>query len=107
MSNYQDISAEDARNIVNNNACILIDIRDEKNYALARIPRAIPFDEPSILRLRKTPQRHTPILVYCYHGHSSKDIATLLCSLGFTNVYNLAGGYEAWRAANEPGTDPA
>ena len=37
-----------------------------------------------------------PLVVYCYHGHSSQMAARFLVDQGFTEVYNLEGGYEAW-----------
>ena len=36
------------------------------------------------------------IIVYCYHGNSSQDVANFLTSHGFTDVYSLKGGYEEW-----------
>lgn len=35
-------------------------------------------------------------MVYCYHGNSSRDLCQLLNGLGFTQVYNLEGGWQAW-----------
>jgi len=75
---------------------LIVDIRDQNSFDAGRIPGATRFDETKLWKLRKTPQRHHPIVVYCYHGISSKEIASLLCSIGFTRVYNLEGGYAAW-----------
>lgn len=96
MTSYKNISKENAIEIMDNDSSLIIDIRDVKSYNEGKLPGATRFDEKEIMRLRKTPQRHSPVLVYCYHGNSSKEIATLLCALGFTDVYNLDGGYTAW-----------
>lgn len=39
------------------------------------------------------------IVVYCKVGSMGDDAAQDLISLGYTNVWNLAGGYEAWKEA--------
>lgn len=42
------------------------------------------------------------IVVYCKVGSMGDDAAQDLISLGFSNVWNLAGGYEAWKEAGLP-----
>jgi len=101
MPSYKEITVENAQTIIDDDKSLIIDIRDDQSYQKEHIDRAIRFDEKYILGLRKTPRRHCAILVYCYHGISSRDIATLLCSLGFTNVFNLEGGYTAWQSFSE------
>jgi rhodanese-related sulfurtransferase len=39
------------------------------------------------------------IVVYCKVGSMGDDAAQDLISLGYTNVWNLAGGYDAWKEA--------
>jgi thiosulfate sulfurtransferase len=36
--------------------------------------------------------------VVCYHGNSSQGAAAYLVSQGFSEVYSLDGGIEAWQA---------
>ena len=40
--------------------------------------------------------KNPPVLVYCYHGNMSRDIASMIVSFGFKNVSHLVGGWEAW-----------
>lgn len=96
MHQFDNISIEQAKNILNSGLCSVFDIRDDRSYEQGRIPGAQRISDQIIRRLRKTEQRDAPVIVYCYHGNSSKDIARLLCDFGFTNVYNLEGGYTAW-----------
>lgn len=98
MTSYSNINVQNAKQLFKNENSLVIDIRDLKSYQEGKLPGAIRFDERTIMRMRKTEQRHYPILIYCYHGNSSKEIASLLCALGFTTVYNLEGGYAAWCA---------
>ncbi|MGB0734259.1 MAG: rhodanese-like domain-containing protein, partial [Pontibacterium sp.] len=38
-----------------------------------------------------------PLLVFCYHGKSSKTASDFLADQGFDHVYSVNGGFEAWR----------
>jgi len=42
-------------------------------------------------------KKNIPLIVYCYHGNSSKSAAHYFCENGFTQVYSMDGGFEAWR----------
>ena len=43
--------------------------------------------------------RATPILLYCETGNMSSIAATALSNAGYTNITELAGGMQAWRAS--------
>ena len=74
----------------------VIDIRNPGETALGTIPgaTAIPLarlrDEATALEL------DGPIVVYCAGGYRSSIAASLLRSLGATDVSDLLGGYGAW-----------
>ena len=98
MRRYENISIEQAQQLLDTGTCTIFDIRDDRSYEQGRIPGAQRFNDQVIRQLRKSGQRDAPVLIYCYHGNSSKDIARMLCDFGFSNVYNLNGGYTAWEA---------
>jgi rhodanese-related sulfurtransferase len=101
MATYQTISIDQACRIMENEPCTVLDIRDEQSYKQSRLPNAIRFDDKIIRRMRKTGQHQSAVLVYCYHGVSSRDISKMLCDFGFTSVYNLEGGFAAWQTAQQ------
>ena len=53
-------------------------------------------------RLGELPQRDAKIVVYCRSGATSAQAARKLVQLGYTNVWNLAGGMIAWQQAGYP-----
>jgi rhodanese-related sulfurtransferase len=98
MATYQNISISNAQWILENTTCIVVDIRDEQSYRQGHLPRAVRFNNRIFHQIRKQEQHQIPILVYCYHGISSKDVAQIFSDFGCTNVYSLEGGYASWQA---------
>jgi rhodanese-related sulfurtransferase len=59
----------------------------------------IPYDQLKA-RAAALPQAKTAkILVYCRSGAESKEAAQTLLDLGYTNVWNLDGGMNAWTSS--------
>jgi len=74
----------------------LVDVREPWEYEIAQITgsRLIPLGElPE--RLAELP-REGVLVVQCHSGVRSEQGARVLLQAGFTNVYNLEGGIEAW-----------
>ncbi|MEJ5225344.1 MAG: rhodanese-like domain-containing protein, partial [Anaerolineales bacterium] len=62
----------------------------------------IPFPE-FLDNLSKLPaDKNAPILIYCASGHRGGMAMMALRLLGYTDVINLNGGLNAWKAANLP-----
>jgi rhodanese-related sulfurtransferase len=80
----------------------LIDVREYAEFAGGRIEGAklLPLGE---LEKRHAELDHTkPIYVMCRTGRRSGEAQKKLKSLGFTNVVNVAGGFEAWKKEDLP-----
>lgn len=93
---YEDLFAHKVPEFLQQPEGLVLDIRDEHSFNQARIDGAQPASEALIGSLLRNKQYQLPILVYCYHGNSSRDMASFLGGLGFSNVYNLEGGWQAW-----------
>ncbi|MGB1248779.1 MAG: rhodanese-like domain-containing protein [Chitinophagales bacterium] len=83
---------------------ILLDVRTAKEIEMyGKIEGAIHFDfyedgfNDKVAELDAT----KPILVYCWSGGRSADAAQVLLDNGFTEIYDLADGFEAWLDENE------
>ena len=74
----------------------LIDVREPFEYEIARIDGAklIPLGE--IGERFGELQEEQPIIVHCHSGQRSAQAVRLLRQRGFTKVYNLEGGIDAW-----------
>ena len=75
----------------------VIDIRDAMSFSEAHIEGARQVDGSTIGALLEQAVREAPVMVCCYHGISSKSVAQHLVSQGFSQVYSVDGGFEAWR----------
>src|SRR5881296_2184190 len=80
----------------------LIDVREPFEYEIARIDGAklIPLGE--IADRTDELQREQPIVVHCHSGKRSAQAVRLLQQRGFSNVYNLEGGIDAWSDQIDP-----
>lgn len=80
---------------------ILLDTREEKEYAVSHIETATyaGYDDINIKALVKDLDPRDTIVVYCSVGYRSGKIGEKLQKEGFQNVYNLKGGLFRW--ANE------
>ncbi|MBY5984076.1 thiosulfate sulfurtransferase GlpE [Halomonas sp. DP5Y7-2] len=75
----------------------LVDIRDPGSFAQGHIPGSRHLDNDSVGPLVAKTAKDTPLVVVCYHGHSSQQAASWLAAQGFTQVYSLDGGFTQWQ----------
>jgi len=79
----------------------LFDVRPEAERAMASIPQARALDKPGPAALFAL-KRDAAIALHCHHGMLSRAAAEELLREGFTNVYNVEGGIEAWSRDVDP-----
>ena len=76
-------------------AILLYDVRTDQEREMAAIPGAEVLDEVSLERLSSM-SRETAVAIHCHHGGRSARAAQALVDLGFSEVYNVVGGIDAW-----------
>jgi monothiol glutaredoxin len=75
----------------------LIDVRRPDEWETARIEGAELLDSDLMDKILELP-KDTMLVMQCHHGHRSQRAAEQLAERGFTEVYNLTGGIDAWSA---------
>jgi monothiol glutaredoxin len=73
----------------------LLDVRPDSERAVASIAQARPLDAESMQAIDDL-ERDAVLVFYCHTGARSRAVAERYRLNGFTNVYNLEGGIEAW-----------
>ena len=79
----------------------LLDVRTPEERAIASIPGAVLLNETEAARIEALP-RHTRLVLHCHHGGRSAQAAEQFVSLGFSMVFNVVGGIDAWSQEIDP-----
>lgn len=82
----------------------IVDIRTAEEFGKdGHIEGAVNVPMQEIFNsLDKVPAKDAPIVINCVSGHRGSIVAMGLRLMGYTNVVNLAGGLNAWKAAKLP-----
>lgn len=80
---------------------ILIDVRTDKEWDGGHIEGACFLDylEDDFKARAEQLPKDRPIALYCAAGGRSEDAMKLLAKAGFTELYNLRGGFYGWEDA--------
>jgi rhodanese-related sulfurtransferase len=81
----------------------LVDVREESEYAAARIPNAIHIGKGVIERdaEQKLPDTEALIVLYCGGGYRSALAAYNMQLMGYTNVISMDGGFRGWKETSQ------
>lgn len=91
------ITAEELKTLIDKEDILVIDLRNDEDYALGHIPTALnmPLNAVAHEVEDRTEDKDSKICLYCYSGNRSSKAGIMLEFLEYTNVYNL-GGIDNW-----------
>lgn len=83
---------------------VLIDVREESEWARGHLPGAIHLGKGVIERdiEQRLPEAGTKVVLYCGGGFRSALAADNLQKMGYTNVESMDGGWKGWLEAGFP-----
>ena len=83
---------------------VLIDVREESEWARGHLPGAIHLGKGIIERdiEQRLPDAGTKVVLYCGGGFRSALAADNLQKMGYTNVESMDGGWKGWLDAGFP-----
>lgn len=98
------VSPVEATLLINREDAVVIDIRDQNEYARGHIPNArhIPVAEFERRKAELEKIRTRPLIVYCSTGARSGAAIAALRKAGFEKLFNLRGGLLEWEKAGHP-----
>ena len=95
---YQQITQEEAKNMMDTQDALILDVREQSEFDDGHIPDAVLLTVGTITEdtvAAVIPEKDIVVLVYCRSGNRSKKAAQALADLGYTNIYEF-GGINTW-----------
>lgn len=95
---YQQISQETAKEMMDTQKVVVLDVREPHEYDSAHIHGAVLLPVGTITEdtaAAVIDDLETVVLVYCRSGNRSKTASQVLVDIGYTNVYEF-GGINTW-----------
>ncbi len=80
------------------NKAVIVDVREDDEWTEHHIQGAIhiPLAQLDARLAELAPYKNSPIITQCRSGKRSAQAQTVLKSAGFSKVYSLDGGIQAW-----------
>ena len=103
-SGIANLSPSEAVLLMNRSNALVLDVREASEYAQGHIADAkhIPLAQLAERLKELTKYKEKPVLLHCQGGVRSAKACDLLAKNGFTKLYNLQGGLNAWQQAKLP-----
>ncbi len=79
----------------------LFDVRTERERDIAKLDDSRLLDDDTMAYIESLP-KETPLAFYCHTGQRSNSAAQHFRDQGYSKVYNLAGGINAWSMEVDP-----
>ena len=101
ISMYHTLSQEDLKTLMaSGEPFVLLDVRGEDEWKQGHIEGAklLPHWFVNLKIGELVPDKEAKIVVYCLSGGRSSVASKTLDDMGYTNVWNLEGGYSHYQA---------
>jgi rhodanese-related sulfurtransferase len=98
---YTNINSQQLNTMLENKDFVLVNVHIPFVGNIHDTNLSIPYDQITVSEnLAQLPaDKNAKIVLYCRSGHMSRIAAERLVSLGYTNIWNLDGGMQAWEQA--------
>lgn len=96
---FVNVKPEDFKKQMSSKAGLLLDVRTPAEVAKGKLPKAthLDFYKPDFDKQVEKLDKNQPVYVYCAVGGRSGKTMAKMKTMGFKEVYNLAGGFNAWK----------
>jgi adenylyltransferase/sulfurtransferase len=91
-----------AQRLALGDAPFVLDVREEWEFAIAQLPGATLVPLGEVMTAPPALPHDRDIVVYCHHGVRSRQAAHRLQAAGYTRLFNLRGGIDAWSEEVDP-----
>ncbi|MEO8287773.1 MAG: rhodanese-like domain-containing protein [Chloroflexota bacterium] len=96
---YTNLTPAELKPMLDHKDFFLVDVHTPPEGRLPNTDARIPFDQVAN-RISELPaDKGAKIVLSCRSGSMSSEASATLVKLGYTNIYNLKGGMNAWKDA--------
>jgi rhodanese-related sulfurtransferase len=83
---------------------LLVDVREDSEWARGHLPGAVHLGKGIIERdiEQRVPDANAKVILYCGGGFRSALVADSLQKMGYTNIESMDGGWKGWLDAGLP-----
>jgi rhodanese-related sulfurtransferase len=104
ISGMTDVGNVRLTHLLNREGATALDIRETKEMDGTKLIGAvhIPLSQLKERAATLSLDKSKPVVVYCARGQRGPMAASDLKAAGFTQIFNLTGGFKAWTEAGLP-----
>lgn len=96
------VGTTQAVQMMNNQSATLVDIRPDSSYGAGHIPQSRHIPASDIAHKTGSLSKDKPLILVCDRGITATSAAAKFRAQGFTSVFTLEGGINAWMQAGLP-----
>lgn len=103
-ASVKTVSMADAKSNLGKDGVVFLDVREPKEFKAGHIPGAIniPRGLAEFKIDKSIKNKNAKIFIYCKTGGRATLTAANLIKMGYKNIVNIEGGWEAWMKAGYP-----
>ncbi len=99
---YQNMTVDELNQKMANKDFFLLDVHVPEQQHIKGTDRFVSYLDVKNSADKLPANKDKTIVVYCRSGSMSVETSLDLIDMGYTNVYNVQGGANAWKAAGYP-----
>jgi rhodanese-related sulfurtransferase len=103
-ASVKTVSLAEAKESLGKGGVVFLDVREDKEFKSGHIPGAMHLSRGMVeFQIdKKIPDKNIKIFIYCKTGGRASLAAANLIKMGYKNIVNIEGGWDAWMKAGYP-----
>jgi len=103
FNQVKSVIAPEAKKMIESDDVAIIDVRSKDAYEREHVEGALLADKENLDHVMRDIDKSKTVICYCYKGMSSLAFCKKLKKAGYTHVFSLRGGFDAWEKFSSQG----